>query len=907
LRDFCQPMRLISRLIFTLFVALAGVGNSAAAPASRISQPAPTFYGSSLGEVGVAYHLTLEPNRPDVTGWQIDWGDGSQESATSANASLDHPYRKPGRYVIHVQAKSADGMSLAAQRDYGRVVLNDRPAAATDLPSDDSAASPATLSFLAAIASNLPAANPPAALHKIFSGPVDRFSVECWLRLNDLTAQQELLDASGVTGHPMRLYLQNDALHLLLAGGCAFDQPLGAHLQSGTWHHVALTYDRDQTFPFSNVARFYVDGTLIGEHHLDIYDTGPVTMPAASVGAAADGTNPINGSIAELAIYDRWLNPAALLDRVVFAPGEQVVVIAPKNAETFTVDQPRITTTVDVALSAYPNVDNGPALRAAIDGAAPGTRVRVVNAATNAPGGRFYFNSLETGRDWTELRVSDKTDFELDGGDADFVFRTDVRQLSVKHCTRTAFRHFNIDLDQDKFRPACYAKILDVDASSGTIRLQFVNGRDMTPDRKVPPGISMWRWRSLNPKTLRILGEGGLFFQTYDVFGKTLARDPADQSILIGHVSSARMLAALEKYRRGANFLMVNNAEFRNTSASLWQHCSHITFDHVNFYSTLGVVFLSSDYDHLWVTHCRIGLPPGLTAADRPLASGADGYHFHENQGFTLFEDNEITLTDDDPISIKDGIWRDVTSLGNNTIHIDGFHVGEEIELYKNDLSPLHYTAHVTAVSHKDITVDTPLPANLPKTFLAQNHRERSFNWVLKDSYFHDFYGRFLVYTPWARITGNQITRSYLHIGTGAASFDGGGISSNVLVDDNVLIDTPADTGLWGIRSSYPVFQNITFAGNSFIGAGLTLSNTGAALVADNYFEPAASSANQFLPIRIRDSVDPRVVGNQEAGTGLTTFGLKTTKTDGLTDTENAVVVFPADPLADLPARQGAK
>ncbi len=385
-----------------------------------------------------------------------------------------------------------------------------------------------------------------------------------------------------------------------------------------------------------------------------------------------------------------------------------------------------------------------------------------------------------------------------------------MRQLCVRQCTRIAFRKFSIDLDQDKFRVGCYARILDVDPTTGIVRFQFVHGKDLTPDRTVPPKISMWRWRSYDPKTLRILGGTGMFFQTGDVFHEQMTRDPADPSILIGHTSNAKMLDALQKYRAGANLLMVNNADFRNTSVSLWDRCSQVTFDHLNFYATLGMVFLSSEYDHMHVTHCRIGLPPGETAADRPLASGADGFHFHENQGYTLFDDNEITLTDDDPISIKDGIWRDLAATGPNTIHVKGFSVGDEIELYANDLTPLNFKTVVTAVNHGDITVSTPLPASLPKTFLAQDHRQHSFNWVLKDSYFHDYYGRFLVYTPWARITGNRITKSYLHLGTGAASFDGGGISSHVLVDNNILIDTNADTGLWGISSSYPVFQDIT-------------------------------------------------------------------------------------------------
>ena len=354
-------MRLFSFVTFVLLISLAHGQLPAAAAASASLQQTPTFFGPSLGDVTKPYKLTLEPNRPDVIGWQIDWGDGNQQTDATADSGPSHLYEKPGRYVIHIKAKLPDGTAVTPTRDYGRLLQQSYPVAATDVPSGESAASQETLNFLTAIASNHPVVIPPIALDKVFAKPVDRFSVEFWLRVNDLTARQEVLDARGVSGKPTRLYLQNGALHLLLGGGYAFDQPLGPRLQAGTWHHVALTYDRDQTFPFSNAARFYLDGVLIGEHHLDIYDTGPVAMPSASIGAAADATDPINGSVAELAIYDRWLNPAVLLDRAVFAPGEQVVVIAPKNAETFSVDQPRISRTVEVALNPDPTADNGPA------------------------------------------------------------------------------------------------------------------------------------------------------------------------------------------------------------------------------------------------------------------------------------------------------------------------------------------------------------------------------------------------------------------------------------------------------------------------------------------------------------------------------------------------------------------
>ena len=884
-RNTIAKMPIVSRVrvcILGLFPLVAW-GQS---PEQNVGKTAPAFYGPALSEVAQTYTLTMSANGASVKQWQVKWGDGTQDVADASHTSVEHAYSKCGSFSIHMSAELADTTQVPVVRDYWKTVADDNPVA-TGLPTNGDARENGS-QLVTALASNAPVPSESVVSPTGVHGPYDQVTLECWLRPADLTAEQELIDSKDNHTGALRFYLQGGALHLALPGGGVFDQALPPGLALNKWHHVAVTYDRAPTFPFSNLARFYIDGVLAGECHLDKYDTGVVNLTSISVGSA------LNGSIAGVALYDHWLNPVRILERarLVSAPDAQAVVVVAKNAETFTVDLPVITKTVDVALNPDPTADNGPVLRAAIETAQPGTRVRIVNAATHAPGGRFCFNSLASGQDWTALRFVGKTDFELDGDGAVFIFRTNVRQLTIKQSTRIAFRNFSIDLDQDKFRVGCYARILDVDQASGTVRIQFVHGRDMTPDRNVPAKISMWRWRSYDPKTLRILSGTGMFFQTNEVFHGSVTHDPTDPSIIIGQTSNAKMLAAFKKYREGANFLMVNNADFKNTSVSLWDHCSQVTFDGVNFYSTLGMVFLSSEYDHMHITHCRIGLPPGETVADRPLASGADGFHFHENHGYTLFDHNEITLTDDDPISIKDGIWRDVKAVDAQTIHIKGFLVGDEIELYRNDLSPLDYTAKVTAVNKGDVTVDKPLPAGLPATFLAQNHRERSFNWVLRNSYFHDYYGRFLVYTPWARITNNLITKSYLHIGTGAASFDGGGISSHVLVDNNILVDTNADTGLWGVDSSYPVFKDITFAMNAFIRRGLSLSNTGDANIIDNYWENMDLTKGGATALSLHHSSDAQIVDNIQAGTGLASFGLIEVTTSGLLQDDNSILTL---------------
>ncbi len=133
-------------------------------------------------------------------------------------------------------------------------------------------------------------------------------------------------------------------------------------------------------------------------------------------------------------------------------------------------------------------------------------------------------------------------------------------------------------------------------------------------------------------------------------------------------------------------------------------------------------------------------------------------------------------------------------------------------------------------------------------------------------------------------ITGNVIQRSWLHLGASNASFDNAGISSYVTVYNNTLVDTSADTGIWGWGSTYPVFQGITFFQNSFIGQGLRLGNAGGPWVVENYFEmrtPQDAKTNP-VAVKLEETQNPSILGNVELTGQPGDFSLVAKSTQGL-------------------------
>lgn len=774
------------------------------------------FSGANLAVVGVPYTLTL----PAGSAYAVAWGDGTEER--SDGGSVTHRYAQSGVANITVKQRGFFGSWRPLTVDAAARIAMERPVfvAMDGVPGG-------------MLKSNLLVA------------PADSFSFECRVNGKESRAAFPLLESAGGPG--CRITLRDGRLHFELPSGRASSEPLMNVLSASTWHHLAVTYDRVPLFPRSNRVRFFVDGFPCGVASLPTDDAGAVSCPSATMGDAS-----VRGGLGMVAVYDRLLFPLAVRDhaRVLAGATNLPVTVAEPGSAAVTVDEPLITQTVEVALNADPAVDNGPILRQALAAAGPGTRVRIAGQ-----GGTYFIRSLIAGNKWAGLLLEEKMDVEFDGHGNTLVYSDQVaRYLFVDRCRRVAIRNLQFGLDPAYARVGVYAKLLEVDPAAQTVVAQLVHGRDGSPDPLIPRRATYWRWRPHDPRTLRI-GEGGPYFDSGSYAEKPVAdpaRGPGVLRFRLKQAPADKLWTELKAYAAGPNFFLINNADFSANAVSLTDS-SHVTFERVAYYATLGMVFLAGGVDHLRVAHCRIGLPPGLTAADRPLAAGADGYHFHEMRGGVLFEGNEVALTDDDPVSIKDSIWTDVRKVGERQLAGGkGIRVGHPVELLQPDYTPSGFTATVAAAEGDVLTLDRPLPAEVMVGSLLMDRSHHTTNWVLRDNYLHDYYGRVMLYSDHGTVTGNRVHGSFYHLGNSVAYFEKAGACAHVITHGNLFEATNADSSKWGGDQTLPAFHRVTYSANSFDGKGLALNNAADSLVARNLFEGEGATLAVKRGVRIR-------------------------------------------------------
>ena len=218
----------VSLLIGLLFLAMPACGQTVDTSSSPL-----LFAGADLSEIQQPYHLELFPGQATVARWHIDWGDGTQSTEGGASPESVHSYAKVGRYAVRVQGFDASGAPIPTSYNYGEIVQQDHPLA-TNNGIVDGKPSADTSRFLAAIAVNASPYGGPANLI-VPAQAVDQFSIEFWLRPQDVTARQVLFETTGSPDKPTRLYIQDHSLCLALPGGDIYIHPLGPDFQLGTW------------------------------------------------------------------------------------------------------------------------------------------------------------------------------------------------------------------------------------------------------------------------------------------------------------------------------------------------------------------------------------------------------------------------------------------------------------------------------------------------------------------------------------------------------------------------------------------------------------------------------------------------------------------------------------------------
>ncbi|WP_338285782.1 LamG domain-containing protein [Luteolibacter sp. LG18] len=828
-----------------------------AAGSPVLAEDAMTFSGSDLAIAGRPYVLAVPSG-----GCLVNWGDLITETVTEGTAI--HVYKQSEPVSITV---TKDGKPVP--RDATALFREAKPAWARKAP----------------LAEDVDNVSRP--LGALLRAPADSFSVEFRVKSEAVSGNRTFFSSGGPGS--AQVGLKDGALVFQLNGRQVMSGVLGDRWTDGAWHHVAVTYDRVPLFPHGNQVRFYLDGLPAGVAAFDALDSGAVTGTAATLGGSG-----FKGNMEWLAVYDSLLFPLAISDHAAVLAGDAQlpVTVANETVKAFQVDEPKISKVVKLALDSNPSADNGPALRKALVALENGSRLQLTDA--NGRGGvKFYIRSLQGAPAWAGMVIHDKTDVEVDGNGCTLVFSDNMaRYVWMKGCTRTAMRNLAFDIDPLYARVGMWAKLLKVDPATGEMMAQVINPRDGKPVKDLPKRASYWRWRPHDPVTLRQTADNQFKSDLYAV--KPYADPSAGPGVIRYKLKvppTDKLWKVITAYQKGANFYMINNADFSSNAVSL-DDSSHITFERVDYHAVLGMVFLSSGIDHVRVVRCKIGLPEGLTAADRPLTAGADGYHFHLTRGSILFEENEIALTDDDPISLKDDLWTDVKTAGPRKVNLGGKgpRAGSPIEILGPDYVTTGFTAKVVASEEGVLTLDRDLPANFPAKAVLVNRSHHTRDWVIRNNYFHDYYGRVMIYTGHGLVTGNRVHDSLYHLGISDAYYERAGIASDIITHRNLFEGTVADTAKWGGDQSLAGFHGITYSANSFLDGKLNINCAADALLTRNWFW--RKSGESAYPVEVKNSKGTKLFGNFDAVSPATGFRAKQEKCTGTQEKDNLPAVL---------------
>ncbi|MBI2672975.1 LamG domain-containing protein [Candidatus Woesearchaeota archaeon] len=137
------------------------------------------------------------------------------------------------------------------------------------------------------------------------------FSFEAWARSNDVTggSQGIVVKQNGVTNGISLQFQSSKARFYLLAGGAVCPELNSQNILSNTWYHITGTSD-------GSTLRLYVDGIRVASAAItcasSILTDYMVTIGNIPVGGYT--TYPLNGNIDEVAIWNRTLTAAEILN-----------------------------------------------------------------------------------------------------------------------------------------------------------------------------------------------------------------------------------------------------------------------------------------------------------------------------------------------------------------------------------------------------------------------------------------------------------------------------------------------------------------------------------------------------------------------------------------------------------------
>ena len=438
-----------------------------------------------------------------------------------------------------------------------------------------------------------------------------------------------------------------------------------------------------------------------------------------------------------------------------------------------------------------------------------------INRLTLIPG-IYHFTVTDT------IELNNLTDFEIYAKDVRFVYYKEeiaphefFRFFRITNCLRFKITGLKIDWNWEKARLASLVKVIN--KSRTFVDLEFMENGEISDN------LRFVCTNQVNDKTFTPGDEDGREYGAQAVLGETLKK---------------RRKLSKKVYRCYTNLKNDNDKHFKIGTYHLLRHfthnggvftiidCAHIIFDDVTIYSAMGMgIIVAGHTHHLYCKKFKITLPD---FEKRYITCTADGIHYSQSNGYSLFEDCDLGYQGDDCLNIHDSL-RYGTKVSERSINFgpDKFVYcvpGDEIELRNKDLSPTGFTAKVTdgAFNENDdyiAVVDKDIPDYEGKRVYFNSEFDSSY-YVIRNCYFHETRARGILAQASHGIIENckfyAIQGAAIQIETGAGDqwAEGKGVD-DLIIRNNEIIN--CDVNDWDKSTLYM---------STYMAEGIPIKNT---------------------------------------------------------------------------------
>jgi len=516
----------------------------------------------------------------------------------------------------------------------------------------------------------------------------------------------------------------------------------------------------------------------------------------------------------------------------------------PEGPQDFAIETPRPEKQLIVSVSDFgadpASEDNYDAFVRAIQ------HCRQENASLlKIPQGVYFFDSNHPA-----LALSGLSDFTLDGGNAELVWRNPPGpryggMFALTDCERVCLMDFILDWDWSVDPLASLVEVIAVHPEGDFIDIKFLE-HEHFPNRQTLIRVL----EAVDPDTLTVGAEG-----KRDIYVDWSLPVPPGQITLEWLSGNTARLHAFDTARRNnfrrnaavGDLFRARHYSYAPAAITL-RRSRHVTLSGIRIHACPGMGIVGRDRpQYVQIRNCQVVRRP---EAKRMISCTADHVNFGDTLGYLLMEDCDLGWGGDDCINVHNGCapaekvdeFRVTARLFDHM-----YRVGDLVEFRRRDLSPLGFStcvrslqnAYTDAGTRTIVEFHDELPEFIPRELVLYNRTIQSGNVIIRNCYLHENRARgVLVEAPNCLIENCRFFRIQMaallfNSGYTEVHWNEGQEVTNVVVRNSVFEDcNKARMGEKGPqvfmtvylgrpdtperKTNYPVFRDILFDSNTF-------------------------------------------------------------------------------------------